>query len=70
METIRVNEDTVSGNYVLEMYNTDKKEWEYLLTEYSISVCSNIMVNIHNATNKKLRVLSRRSKNMVIASTH
>jgi hypothetical protein len=67
METTRVNEDTEDGNYVIELFNEPTKKWEYITTEYSVSVATMVMVNIHNATKRKARVLSRRSKNMILS---
>lgn len=67
METTRVNEETDDGNYVIELQNPDSKKWEYITTEYSASVAIMVMVNIHNATKRKARVLSRRSKNMLLS---
>lgn len=65
MKTMRVNEDTPDGNYVIEIF--DDKKWMYITTEFSISVATLIMSNLHNATSKKCRVLSRRSNNQVLA---
>lgn len=67
METKRVNEETVDENYVIELFNELSKTWCYISTEYSVSVATVIMSNIHNATNCKARVLSRRSDNMVLS---
>ena len=67
METRRINEETVDGNYVIETLNPVKNEWQYVTTEFSISVASTIMSNLFNATKQKCRVLSRRSDNMVLA---
>ncbi len=67
METLRVNEETVDGNYVVEMYNPLKKRWDYITTEFSVSVATTVAINIGNATKQPCRVLSRRSKNMVLA---
>jgi hypothetical protein len=67
MKTTRVNEETEEGNYVIELFNKEKKEWQYVTTEFSISVASTVMSNLFNATKKSCRVLSRRSENMVLA---
>lgn len=66
-EIERVNEETEDGNYVIEIFNPVKSQWQYVTTEFSISVASIIISNLHNATNQKCRVLSRRSKNKVLA---
>mgnify|MGYP001608589980 CR=1 FL=1 len=62
MKTFEVNED---ANYRIELLVG--KEWKYITTEYSISVASTVMINIHNATKLKGRVLSIRSDNMVLS---
>ena len=67
METHRVNEETEDGNYVIEMFNHEKGIWEYITTEFSISIASEVISNLNNATGRNCRVLSRRSKNMVLA---
>ena len=67
METYRVNEETEDGNYVIEMFNHQKGKWEYITTEFSISIASRVISNLNNATGRNCRVLSRRSKNMVLA---
>ncbi len=64
METLRVNEDTPDGNYVIEVYKT---HWEYITTEFSISVAVTVASNLRNATGLKVRVLSRRSNNMILS---
>lgn len=65
MKTMRVNEETVDGNYVIELFDNNK--WKYITTEFSISVATVVMSNLHNATAKGCRVLSRRSNNQVLA---
>ena len=65
METQKVNEETVDGNYVIELRFDNK--WQYITTEFSISIATVIMSNLHNATKQKCRVLSRRSNNQVLA---
>lgn len=67
MEIRRVNEDTEDGNYVIELYDSTIKEWFYITTEYSISVASQVAVNLSIVSDMKSRVLSRRSNNMVLA---
>lgn len=67
METQRVNEETKEGNFVIELLVDGT--WNYILTEFSASVATDIIINLNNATNNKCRVLSRRSNNMVIAET-
>lgn len=67
METQRVNEETVDGNYVIETLNPVKSEWQYITTEFSISVATVVMSNLFNATKQKCRVTSRRNKNMILA---
>ena len=67
MRTERVNEETEDGNYVIEMFNPEKDKWDYITTEFSISVATTIISNLRNATGRKCQVLSRRSKNMVLA---
>ena len=65
METMRVNEEDSDANYVIELLVDNK--WKYITTEFSISVATVVMSNLHNATKQKCRVLSRRSKNQVLA---
>jgi len=67
MKTTRVNEETENGNYVIELFNESTNKWEYITTEYNVSVATMVMVNIHNATKRKARVLSRRSKNVILS---
>jgi hypothetical protein len=67
METHRVNEETEDGNYVIEMFNNERGRWDYITTEFSISIASEVISNLNNATGRNCRVLSRRSKNMVLA---
>jgi hypothetical protein len=67
METHRVNEETEDGNYVIEMFNHEKGRWEYITTEFSISIASEVISNLNNTTGRNCRVLSRRSENMVLA---
>ena len=67
METHRVNEETEDGNYVIETLNPVKSEWQYVTTEFSISVAATVLSNLQNATGQNCRVLSRRSNNMVLA---
>jgi len=67
METVRVNEETVDGNYVIELFDFKTKEWKYIATEFSATVSVTIMINLHNATGDKCRVLSRRSNNMLLS---
>lgn len=67
METLRVNEETEDGNYVIEM--SDGGKWKYITTEFSISVAVTVMTNLYNATDKHCRVLSRRSNNKLLADT-
>lgn len=66
MEIERVNEETADGNYVIEIFNTDQHEWQYITTEFSFSVASIIVNNLYNATKQRCRVLSRRSNNQVL----
>ena len=65
METMRVNEEDSDANYVIELLVDNK--WKYITTEFSISVATVVMSNLHNATKQKCRVLSRRSNNQVLA---
>ena len=65
METMRVNEKDSDANYVIELLIDNN--WKYITTEFSISVATIVMSNLHNATTKKCRVLSRRSNNQVLA---
>lgn len=67
METIRVNEESEEGNYVIETLNPIKSEWQYITTEFNVSVAVVVMNNLWNATKQKCRVCSRRSKNQVLA---
>ena len=67
MKTMRVNEDTEDGNYAIEMFNSETNKWDYITTEFSISVATIVMTNLHNATNRKCRVSSRRSSNLLLA---
>ena len=48
METHRVNEETEDGNYVIEMFNHEKGRWEYITTEFSISIASEVISNLNN----------------------
>jgi hypothetical protein len=66
METTRVNEETAGGNYVIEILNP-AKQWQYITTEFSVSIAIIVMTNLYNATKQKCRVCSRRSKNQVLA---
>jgi hypothetical protein len=66
IKVVRVNEDTEDGNYVIELYEPTINEWFYITTEYSISVASQVAVNLSFATDMKSRVLSRRSNNVVL----
>ena len=67
METERVNEETEDGNYVIELFDNERGKWDYITTEFSISIATYVMTNLNNATARNCRVLSRRSKNMVLA---
>lgn len=67
MRTIRVNEGTEDGNYVIELFDHERGRWDYITTEFSISVATMVMVNLNNATGRKCQVLSRRSNNMVLS---
>jgi hypothetical protein len=67
METHRVNEETKDGNYIIETLNPVKSEWQYITTEFSISVATTVMNNLWIATKQSCRVLSRRSNNMILA---
>ncbi len=67
MDTERVNEETKDGNYVIEMFDHERGRWDYITTEFSISVATVVMSNLNNATGRNCRVLSRRSKDMVLA---
>lgn len=67
MKTMRVNEDTDDGNYAIEMFNPETNMWNYITTEFSVSVATTVMSNLHNATGRKCRVLSRRSSNLLLA---
>jgi hypothetical protein len=68
METLRVNEETENGNYVIEMFDNERGRWNYITTEFSISIATIVMSNLRNATGRNCRVLSRRSNNMVLAT--
>lgn len=67
METYRVNEETEDGNYVIEMFDNERGKWNYITTEFSVSVAIDVISNLNNATGRNCRVLSRRSKNMILA---
>lgn len=67
MKTMRVNEDTEEGNYAIEMFNPETNIWDYITTEFSISVATIVISNLRNATGRKCRVLSRRSSNLLLA---
>jgi hypothetical protein len=67
METTRVNEETAEGNYVIQTLNPANKQWQYITTEFSVSIAIIVMTNLFIATKQKCRVCSRRSKNQVIA---
>lgn len=67
METRRINEETEDGNYVIELFDHERGKWNYITTEFSISVATLVISNLNNATGRKCRVLSRRSKNMVLS---
>lgn len=67
METRRINEETEDGNYVIELFDHERGRWNYITTEFSISVATLVISNLNNATGRKCRVLSRRSKNMVLS---
>ena len=67
METRRINEETEDGNYVIELFDHERGRWDYITTEFSISVATLVISNLNNATGRKCRVLSRRSKNMVLS---
>ena len=67
METRRINEETEDGNYVIELYDHERGKWNYITTEFSISVATLVISNLNNATGRKCRVLSRRSNNMVLS---
>jgi len=69
METQRINEETEDGNYVIEMFDHERGIWNYITTEFSVSVATIVMSNLNNATGRKCRVLSRRSNNMVLSAT-
>ena len=68
METLRVNEETENGNYVIEMFDNERGRWNYITTEFSISIATIVMSNLRNATGRNCRVLSIRSNNMVLAT--
>jgi len=68
MDTERVNEETVDGNYVIELFNNERGKWDYIMTEFSISAASTVATNLKNATARNCRVLSRRSKNQILMS--
>lgn len=55
------------GNYVVEMFDHERGRWDYITTEYSISVATVVISNLRNATGRNCRVLSRRSDNMILA---
>jgi hypothetical protein len=67
METRRINEETEDGNYVIELFDHERGRWDYITTEFSISVATLVVSNLNNATGRKCRVLSRRSNNMVLS---
>jgi hypothetical protein len=67
MDTERVNEETEDGNYVIEMFDNERGRWDYITTEFSISVATTVISNLRNATGRNCRVLSRRSNNMILA---
>jgi hypothetical protein len=67
METHRINEETEDGNYVIEMFDHERGRWNYITTEFSISVAAILISNLNNATGRNCRVLSRRSNDMVLA---
>lgn len=64
MEVRKVNEETESGNYVIEVNSGGR--WQYVTTEMSISVASQVAENLKVAVGMSVRVLSRRSSNMVL----
>jgi hypothetical protein len=66
MEIRRVNEETKDGNYVIELYDSIIKEWFYITTEFSISVASQVAVNLSIVSDMRSRVLSRRSSDMIL----
>lgn len=67
METRRINEETEDGNYVIELFDHERGRWDYITTEFSISVATLVISNLNSATGRKCRVLSRRSNNMVLS---
>ena len=67
METRRVNEEFEDATYEIQIFNPETNSWRYVTNEFSISVASQIMINLKNATGFKSRVLSNRSNNMVLS---
>lgn len=67
MKIERINEETEDGNYVIELFDHERGRWDYITTEFSISVATLVISNLNNATGRKCRVLSRRSNNMVLS---
>ena len=67
MKIERINEETEDGNYVIELFDHERGIWNYITTEFSISVATLVISNLNNATGRKCRVLSRRSNNMVLS---
>ena len=67
METRIINEETEDGNYFIELFDNERGRWDYITTEFSISVATLVISNLNNATGRKCRVLSRRSNNMVLS---
>jgi len=62
MKLQTVNED---ANYIIQMYVDFK--WQTVAEEYSISAATNLMTNIYLLTKGTLRVLSKRSNNMLLS---
>jgi hypothetical protein len=56
METARVNEEFEVANYVIEMFDHERSRWDYITSEFSISVATLVIVNLKNATGRKCRV--------------
>lgn len=67
MKTQRVNKETGDGYFFVEIFNPIKNEWEYITTEFSISVASIIMNNLFNATKHKCRVIDIINNDTVLA---
>lgn len=66
MKTLRVNEETEEGNYVIEIFDRKTKFWMYITTEFSSATAIYVCCNLHIATKQRCRVMSRRN-NMILA---